>query len=453
MREDSHSCQRRRLVRFCGLLVLSAVSYQAAGAQSVPLFDVDAVTMPDPATLEPRLDIYTRVPYSSLQFISRSGKFEAEYSVLAELYRVDADGDQQSVVMSRIWERDLPDLYDYDETQSSTLDYTTHSISDIGPGVYVLEVQIEDGFAGSSYVRQIPVRVRRFDAAASLSDILLADRYDIDSKSIVPSVTDVVGNDRGLFTLYYEITAREAMKARVSYAVRKLKSANDAKSVKGLLGLGKEEEPMEASISFEALDMLSIKKGRNPAALSIPMEEFEVGDFAVQITISDSSGVVLDVVEKVISVRWMGLADQISDVTEAVEQLSYIAKGRELNYLRSAGSESERAQRFHQFWKKRDPTPLSDRNERMEEYYYRIAHANREYGNFSKGWQTDRGQVFVLYGEPDYIERHTYSFGISKPYQIWTYNSFGRQFIFVDQTGVGDYEILIPIWDERNRIR
>ena len=171
------------------------------------------------------------------------------------------------------------------------------------------------------------------------------------------------------------------------------------------------------------------------------------------IKISDKDGQALDSVSKVISVRWTGLADQISDVSEAVEQLAYIAKGRELDWLRSADGELERARRFHTFWKKRDPTPLSDRNERMEEYYFRIAHANRQYGNFSKGWQTDRGQVFVLYGEPDYIERSTYAFGTSKPYEIWTYNSFGRRFIFVDRTGVGDFEILVPIWDERNRIR
>jgi len=393
------------------------------------------------------------VPYSSLQFISQSGKFAAQYTVLAELYRVDEDGDQQSVVVSRIWERTLPQLESYDETQSNTLDYTTHTVSDIPPGVYVLEVQIEDGFAGSSFVKQIPVKVRALDAFASLSDILLADSYDVQSKTIVPSVTAIVGNDRGLFMLYYEMVAQEALKARVSYSVYKRKNGDDARSVLGLLGLGKKEEPVEANFSFEAHDLLSLRKGRNLATLSIPLDEFEVGDFAVEITISDENGVVFDVVRKIISVRWMGLADQIRDVSEAVEQLTYIAKGRELKWLRSGETEAEKAERFYQFWKKRDPTPLSDRNERMEEYYFRIAHANREYGNFSKGWQTDRGQVFVLYGEPDYISRHTYSFGVSKPYEVWTYNSFGRRFIFIDRTGVGDYEIHIPIWDERNRIR
>ncbi|MFV1979830.1 MAG: GWxTD domain-containing protein [Rhodothermia bacterium] len=454
MREDSDiQCRVRRLLRLSGLLLAIAALSEPVSAQSVPLFDVDAVTMPDPVTLQPQLDIYVRVPYSSLQFISQSGKFIAQYTVLAELYRVDEDGDQQGVVVSRIWERNVPKLDSYDATQSGTLDYTTHTVSDILPGVYLLEVQIEDGFAGSSYVKQIPVKVRPLSAFASLSDILLADSYNVESKTMVPSVTDVVGNDRGLFTLYYEMAAKEAIKARVTYSVYKLKNSDNARSVKTLLGLGKKEEPVEASVSFEALDLLSLKKGRNPATLSIPLEEFEVGDFAVEITISNADGVALDSVRKIISVRWMGLADQIRDVNEAVEQLTYIAKGRELKWLRSGNTDAEKIRRFQQFWKKRDPTPLSDRNERMEEYYFRIAHANREYGNFSKGWKTDRGQVFVLYGEPDFVERHTYSFGISKPYEKWVYNSFGRRFIFVDRTGVGDYEILIPIWDERNRIR
>ena len=107
-------------------------------------------------------------------------------------------------------------------------------------------------------------------------------------------------------------------------------------------------------VSFEALDLLSLRKGRNSAILSIPLEEFEVGDFAVEITISDQDGVPLDMVRKVISVRWMGLADQIRDVDEAVEQLTYIAKGRELKWLKSGDDDTERAKRFHQFWKKRD---------------------------------------------------------------------------------------------------
>jgi len=443
------SVRLRWLAAAAAVLLSSAV----VSAQSVPAFEVDAVTMPDPKTLEPRLDIYTRIPYSNLQFISQSGGFVSQYSVLAELYRVDEDGNQQAIVVSRIWERNVPVVTAFDETLSGRMDYTTHSISGLDPGVYLLEIQIEDGFSNKSFLKQIPVRVRSMDKRASLSDVLLADSFDPSSKSLIPAVSNVVENDRGVFILYYEIATKEAMMARVSYAVFRLKEADDMKSVKAMLRGGRRETPSEAEMAFEALDLLPLAKGRNRATLPIPLEDFKVGDFAISVKVSDENGVALDSVYKLISVRWMGLHDQIQNVDEAVEQLAYIAKGREIDYLLSPESEEERASRFRSFWKKRDPTPLSDRNERMEEYYFRIAHANKEYGNFSKGWQTDRGQVFVVYGEPDYVERHTYSFGVSKPYEIWTYNSLGRQFVFIDRTGVGDFQLLVPIWDERTRIR
>ncbi|MGA7303609.1 MAG: GWxTD domain-containing protein [Rhodothermales bacterium] len=408
--------------------------------------------MPVASSIESRLDVYTRVPYSSLQFISQGGKFNAKYTVLAELYSVDEKGNQQGVVASRIWERDVPAVTEYHQTLESTFDYTTHSISDVTPGTYVLEVQLEDDFASTSFLQKLPVKVRSFDKPAALSDVLLADSYDLSSRTIVPNVANVIDNDRGNFSLYYEILARQPMKARVSYSVFKMKKLAKP-SVKSLLGLDKGNELTDSDVSFEALDVLPLAKGRNPATLAIPLEDFKVGDFTVRVKLSDQSGTAIDSVDKLVSVRWMGLDDQIRDVNQAVEQLAYIAKGKELDWIKSADSDSERARRFLSFWKKRDPTPITERNERMEEYYYRIAHANREYGNFDKGWQTDRGQVFVLYGEPDYITRHSYSFGASKPYEVWTYNSFGRRFIFVDKTGVGDYQLLVPIWDERTRIR
>lgn len=439
-----------RLAGFTAAICL-ALAFRPIAGQSLPAFELDAVTMPEASTLDSRLDIYTRIPYSSLQFISQGGKFVAGYTVLAELYSVDEKGNQQGVVMSRIWERDVPTVSEFRETLESTFDYTTHSISGLSPGTYVLEVQLEDDFASTSFLQRIPVQVRAFDPPAALSDVLLAESYDLSSRTIVPNVANVIDNDRGMFSLYYEIVAHRPMKARVSYSVFKMKKPGKP-SVKSLLGLEKNEFS-DTDVSFEALDVLPLAKGRNPATLAIPLEDFKVGDFTVRVTLSDAEGTPIDSSDKAISIRWMGLDEQIRDVEEAVEQLAYIAKGKEIDWIKNAGTESEKAQRFLSFWKKRDPTPITERNERMEEYYYRIAHANREYGNFSKGWQTDRGQVFILYGEPDYITRHTHSFGASKPYEVWTYNSFGRRFIFVDRTGVGDYQLLVPIWDERTRIR
>jgi GWxTD domain-containing protein len=150
-------------------------------------------------------------------------------------------------------------------------------------------------------------------------------------------------------------------------------------------------------------------------------------------------------------VQWSGLAAHIQDIDEAIQQLEYIAKKKDIDFIRDAPNEVERVQRFESFWDKRDPTPNTKRNESMEEYYYRVASANKQYGAVQEGWRTDRGFVFVRYGEPDHIERQPFSFDY-EPYEVWTYERIGRRFIFVDKTGFGDYELLVPVWDERSRL-
>ena len=77
-------------------------------------------------------------------------------------------------------------------------------------------------------------------------------------------------------------------------------------------------------------------------------------------------------------------------------------------------------------------------------YLDRVKVVNRKYGSFTKsGWQTDRGRVFLIYGEPDEIERFP-STSESKPYEIWHYYNIenGVEFIFVDRSGSGNYELV-----------
>ena len=147
----------------------------------------------------------------------------------------------------------------------------------------------------------------------------------------------------------------------------------------------------------------------------------------------------------------MGLDAQIADLDEAISQLRYVAKDREVSALRNAPSYEEKVRLFREFWTRRDPTPSTPRNEQMEEYYYRVAYANERYGRMrDAGWRTDRGEVFIRFGEPDEVEDRPFSYG-TQPYQVWYYFRHGRQFIFVDE-GVGDYQLLNKIWDERTRM-
>jgi hypothetical protein len=59
------------------------------------------------------------------------------------------------------------------------------------------------------------------------------------------------------------------------------------------------------------------------------------------------------------------------------------------------------------------------------------------------GWQTDRGRVYLLYAEPDDVQRFPSSDN-GKPYEIWNYNQIesGVVFVFIDRNGFGDYQLV-----------
>jgi GWxTD domain-containing protein len=57
------------------------------------------------------------------------------------------------------------------------------------------------------------------------------------------------------------------------------------------------------------------------------------------------------------------------------------------------------------FWQRRNPTPKSLQNPYKVEHYQRIAYANEQFGTVGiHGWETDRGRIYIMYGQPDQIE-------------------------------------------------
>jgi hypothetical protein len=70
--------------------------------------------------------------------------------------------------------------------------------------------------------------------------------------------------------------------------------------------------------------------------------------------------------------------------------------------------------------------------------------ANQRYKTYSKeGWRTDQGRVYVLYGEPDDVQRFANS-SDNKPYEIWNYPQLegGVEFVFIDINGFNEYVLV-----------
>ena len=92
----------------------------------------------------------------------------------------------------------------------------------------------------------------------------------------------------------------------------------------------------------------------------------------------------------------------------------------------------------------KDPSPNNDENEIFDEYFRRIAFANENFSNYIEGWRSDRGMVYTILGAPNNIDRHPFEYD-SKPYEVWEYYDLNRSFVFLDQTGFGDYRLVTPL--------
>ena len=153
--------------------------------------------------------------------------------------------------------------------------------------------------------------------------------------------------------------------------------------------------------------------------------------------------------------RWEGVPSTITDLDKAVDQLIYIANPDEINYIENAENRNEKTKRFVEFWKKRDSNPADEYNAIFTEYFNRVAFSDENFTSYSiEGWRSDRGMVLIILGIPDNIDRHPFEY-YSKPYEVWQYYDLNRSFIFIDNSGFGDYRLSpdTPLYGDLYRFR
>ncbi len=122
----------------------------------------------------------------------------------------------------------------------------------------------------------------------------------------------------------------------------------------------------------------------------------------------------------------------------------YIATSAEIEKYNKLNTIEGKRSFLNNFWLARDPNPSTPENEFFKEYLQRIEVANQKYGAMGRtGWKTDRGRVYLIYGEPSEIERYPNQLE-TRPYEIWQYNGIegGVYFVFADLTGFNDYVLV-----------
>ena len=138
-----------------------------------------------------------------------------------------------------------------------------------------------------------------------------------------------------------------------------------------------------------------------------------------------------------------GISSYVDDIEIALKQMRYILSNEERKDIKNR-LKDDKEQLFYILWKERDPTPETEYNELMEEYFQRVEYVNEHFSGWQPGWETDRGMIYILFGPPDEIQRSNPTSMSNAVYQIWSYFNISKQFVFRDQNGFGDYRLDTP---------
>jgi len=142
----------------------------------------------------------------------------------------------------------------------------------------------------------------------------------------------------------------------------------------------------------------------------------------------------------------------------ADHEVPWIITEVERRAFQSLQTDEEREQFIEQFWLRRDPNPDTEVNEYKEEYYQRVAYANENFSSGIPGSKTDRGRIYILYGQPDEKASHPSGGSYDRPahegggttstypFEVWWYRHLEGvgsdvEIEFVDPTGSGEYHI------------
>ncbi len=417
----------KKALFLCLLLTVpgwAQVELQRVHSYAPPHFYFDALNFKsDPD--QSRLDFYLQVPYSELQFLRSGNEFTASYEVFLQL--TDGEGNP---ALEQAWEEKVA-CPSFDETVNDRIFSVSHRHFVVKPGSYTLQVAVTDSETNRSYMARRSFTARDYsDQVESISDVmvLMASTESEGKRTIVPNIQANVISQRDSFPVFYEVY-----------------SAGTRDSILALTEIFGQKN----KLLFSRSEWLKRTEPVQKVFTGIRKDSIPMGVYRLSVTLRHSpakNAPVLANATRMFSIHFPELPLTINDLDEAAEEMMYVAESRTIDSIKSAPDLLTKQKRFLQFWQGHSPNPSSKSNPVMEEYYSRVSYANQHFAHYSSGWKSDMGMVYILLGPPNTVDRHPFNVD-SKPYEVWHYYQRNRTFVFIDQTGFGDYRLLLPTAD------
>lgn len=439
--------------RTLGMMAVLAVLPAASAASQIPEgqpapLELEAVRFFRSAGTQTVVDAFCRVPFTLLDPLSRGPDGVAAYRVT-----VSVRDSANLELVAQTWSRTVPARM-LSVARASALEHFTFAAS---PGTYAVEVTVRDSATGR--VARELLRLAGYAGTPVASDLLLATAIRPATAAdsvvgpgqlrkgsiVVDAATRPLLTPRGAQLGYYlEWYAQQPETAAVSIRVVRAEEqgaplvATAPQAVPFGAGGGATRGVVDlAGLPPGEYGLEVVVHGRDTAVTR--RAAFRMGGFESEPVVAAAEPV--DIFEVMTEAQ----------LDTLYGPLVYIMSSGEVGMYGSLTLPGKRGF-LRQFWAKRDPTPGTPRNEAQEDYYGRIAEANRRFreGGVADipGWRTDRGRIFVKHGPPQDVLQRPQA-GSTVPYEVWKYTR-GRllKYVFLDQTQFGNYAL---IWTDDRR--
>jgi GWxTD domain-containing protein len=379
-----------------------------------------------------RLELYYMIHHRGLTFNLTGGSYVANYEL--DVTVSDKDGRELRAIS-----RDRQIVLRADEEARTRVDFRTSQINvNLPPGEYRVRFNLKDRNSSRVILKELKVDLwNLYGKLPRLSGVEFAQAFQkgtndssIFSKNdvmVVPSVQRSYGSvESDRIAYYFEIYpgAEQFDNVVVETKVRHVR--------RGLI----------------YRDTLHIVLGAEPERQlrEIALDKLIPGDYELVINVLGRRN--KDLAERIETFKVAWTQDGLirNDWKTALQQLKLFAEDVDVRDMEKLETIEDRIKAFDHFWQERDPTDGTPENEAKAAFYYRIRVANDQFGVMRmEGWRTDRGRIFVQYGEPDYLVNEPFS-PDRHPYQIWYYTGISpnRRFAFVDEKEDGDFRLQYP---------
>ncbi|MDP3150284.1 MAG: GWxTD domain-containing protein [Ignavibacteria bacterium] len=393
----------------------------------LPTFYYELLNYKTEGSAATRVDVFVQVPFNSLQFIKDGTGFKAEYTVTVSVYSKE----KENLLTEKLWSEKITSQ-DFDQTHSrSNFNLSLKSFS-LTPGEYVFVISVEDKDSRKKSSYDANFKVKAFENKIDISDLLfIGNKMTVDGKEkVFPNISKIISTAEGKISVYAEVYADSATLVLLKYYV----SSKEKISI------------------LEKTSEKDLHQGINRITIETDSITLPLDNYVFTLVVEDLNSSTKATFNKGFFSRLEGVPPSITNVDKAIAQLIYLATTAELDSIKEAKTSEARLEKFLNFWKSKDPNKATPENEAFNEYYRRVEYTNIHFTHYTEGWKSDMGMVYIILGAPNSVDRHPFEYD-SKPYEVWEYYQINRQFIFVDNTGFGDYRLTTPFYNDLERYR